>query len=321
MKHSTYWCAILTASLVTLAPLRAQEEDPSPVETGDETAPESMLQDPDSVAAIAQEESPGSSLRWYSMLTNIPGDWAGAGEAAFRPSNLPYLGGIALATGALIVVDHQTYQLSHNLYVSSPDARFASNQIIRAGDGRYSLALAGAFAAWGFAIDDQRALRTASGTVEAFLASGIAVQLFKHIAGRESPQVVQSGTGRWHPFPSLALYNSNQPRYYAFPSGHITTVMATVTVVSENYPDAGWIRPAGYGIVGLTAISLVNKGWHWYSDFPMALAMGYTFGHLAAHHDDGEAGPGEASAGEGSSLHILPGVAAQGAGVTLALTF
>jgi len=316
MKPAAFSLAILTAVILACAPVRAQEEDPPPGESYGETEVESMLQDADSAAAVPATETSPSSLRWYSMLTNIPGDWVSAGEAAFRPSNLPVLGGIALATGALMLADHQAYSFSHDIYTHSPDVKFASNQMVRAGDGKYTLGLAGAFALYGFAWSDERALRTASGTVEALIASGVAVQIFKHISGRESPQVVLSGTGKWRPFPSLAVYNRNQPRYYAFPSGHVTTAMATVTVIAENYPEVGWIRPAGYGIVGLTAVSLVNKGWHWYSDFPVALALGYTFGHLAAHHDDGTGDPGGTA-----SLHVLPGVAAGGTGVTLALTF
>ncbi|HTO92786.1 MAG TPA: phosphatase PAP2 family protein [Bacteroidota bacterium] len=313
--------ALLAAVIGTVAPLRAQEEDPPQPESYGETVTEFMLQDADSSVSIPPSGTGGSSLRWYSMVTNIPGDWAGVGSAAFRASNLPLLGGIALATGALMVADRQTYSFSHDLYLNSPGVKFASNQIVRAGDGKYSLGLAAAFAVYGFAWSDQRALRTASNTVEALLASGIAVQVLKHIAGRESPQVVHSGTGKWRPFPSLAVYNRNQPRYYAFPSGHVTTAMATVTVIAENYPEVGWIRPAGYGIVGLTAIGLVNKGWHWYSDFPMALALGYTFGHLAAHRDDPSDGDGLTDSGEATTLHVLPGAAAGGAGVTLALTF
>jgi len=321
MKSAALPFAVLAAAVLAAVPVRAQEEDPPPAESFGETDAEAMLQDADSLALVPPVGTEVSSLRWYSMVTNIPGDWVNVGAAALRPSNLPLLGGIALATGALMAADHQTYSFSHDLYTKSPGVKFASNQIVRAGDGRYSLGLAAAFAIYGFASSDQRALRTASGTVEALVASGLAVQVFKHVAGRESPQVVHAGTGRWRPFPSLAVYNRNQPRYYAFPSGHITTAMATVTVIAENYADVGWIRPAGYGLVGLTAISLVNKGWHWYSDFPMALALGYTFGHIAAHHDDPSDQEGLTGAGESTSLHVLPGVSAGGAGVTLALTF
>ena len=268
--------------------LCAQEEDLSPAENFSEYQSEPALQDADSLLSNSYTSQGSSTLRWYSMFTNIPGDWFLTGESAFRPEGLPVMGGIALATGVLLLGDHESYAFSHGIYTRSADVRFASNQFLRAGDGKTTLEIAGAFALYGFVADDSRALRTASGTVEALLASGIAVQLFKRVAGRESPQVVTQGNGKWRPFPSIQTYNKNQPRYYAFPSGHLTTEMATLTVIAENYPEMKWIRPVGYSIVGLTGVSLVNKGWHWYSDFPLAIAMGYTFGpRLASRIPDG----------------------------------
>ncbi|HTY59330.1 MAG TPA: phosphatase PAP2 family protein [Bacteroidota bacterium] len=299
----------------------AQEEEPPPPETIQEMQAESPLEEADSARPAAHDAQRSSSFTWYSMFTNVPGDWLSAGEAAFRPEGLPVMGGIALATGMLLLGDHASYAYSHGLYTRSSDVRFATNQMLRAGDGKTTLGIAAAFALYGFVGDDSRALRTSSGTVEALLASGIAVQLLKRIAGRESPQVVTQGNGKWRPFPPLSAYNKNQPRYYAFPSGHITTVMATVTVIAENYPDEKWIRPAGYGVVGLTAVSLVNKGWHWYSDFPLAIALGYTFGRLAAHHTDEESSPDAAVGPASASIRVLPNVGPGGAGVMLALTF
>ncbi len=314
--------AVSLAAALPAGRLSAQEEPSSPSETVQEYQPDSPLQDADSVRS---DPSHGirqtSGLTWYSMITNVPGDWIGTGESAFSSGGLPVMGGIALATGVLILGDHESYSFSHGLYTRSGDVRYATNQILRAGDGRTTLGVAAAFALYGFVGDDTRALRTASGTVEALIASGLAVQVLKRIAGRESPQVVTQGNGKWRPFPSISAYNKNQPRYYAFPSGHLTTVMATVTVIAENYPDEKWIRPAGYGIAGLTAVSLVNKGWHWYSDFPLAIALGYTFGRIAAHHDDDGTAPELVPAQDHASLHVLPSIRREGAGVMLALNF
>jgi membrane-associated phospholipid phosphatase len=321
MKLSLIVIGVLLAGSTPGPRLCAQEEDPSPSENFAEYPPEMMLQDGDSLLSVPWVSHRASTLRWYSMFTNIPGDWFLTGESAFRPEGLPVMGGIALATGVLLLGDHETYAFSHDLYGRSPAVRFASNQFLRAGDGKTALGIAAAFALYGFVEGDSRALRTASGTVEALLASGIAVQVLKRVAGRESPQVVTHGNGKWRPFPALQAYNRNQPRYYAFPSGHITTAMATVTVIAENYPEATWVRPVGYGIVGLTAVSLVNKGWHWYSDFPLAIAMGYAFGKIAAHHDDDASGPDAVPGSGTASLRVLPNFGPEGAGVTLALTF
>ncbi|HEX7574542.1 MAG TPA: phosphatase PAP2 family protein [Bacteroidota bacterium] len=321
MKLSLIVIGVLLAGSTPGPRLCAQEEDPSPSESFSEYPSETMLQDADSLLSVPYGTQRASTLRWYSMFTNIPGDWLLTGESAFRPEGLPVMGGIALATGVLLLGDHQTYAFSHGLYNRSAEVRFASNQFLRAGDGKTTIGIAAAFALYGFVEGDSRALRTASGTVEALLASGIAVQIFKRVAGRESPQVVTQGTGKWRPFPALQAYNKNQPRYYAFPSGHITTAMATVTVIAENYPEEKWMRPAGYGIVGLTAVSLVNKGWHWYSDFPLAIAMGYMFGRIASHHDDDASGPESVPGSGTASLKVLPKIGPEGTGVMLALTF
>ncbi len=318
-----YFHLIMAVSLAGAAPgarLLAQEEESSPPGTVSEIQPDMHLDDADTLAA-GQEVSPAQSgPAWYSMITNIPGDWVTTGKLAFGSEGLKVLGGVAVATGILFVSDHQLYAVSHNAYIRSANVQFASDQMIRAGDGRTTIGIAAAFGLYGFAADDSRAFRTASGLVEAFVASGITVQLLKHISGRESPQVATELAGEWRPFPGLRAYNSNQPRYYAFPSGHLTTAMATVTVIAENYPDAGWIRPVGYSIVGLTGVSLVNKGWHWYSDFPLAIALGYTFGNTAAHHDDS---PGsDMSAGPaGAKLDVSPKIGPTGPGVMFALQF
>ena len=321
MKPSLIVMGVILAGSTPGPRLCAQEEDPSPPESFSVYESEPALEDADSLLTVPYGLQRTSTLTWYSMFTNIPGDWLLTGESAFRPEGLPVMGGIALATGVLLLVDHQTYTFSHGTFSRSAEVRFASNQFIRVGDGKTVLGIAAAFALYGFVGDDQRALRTASGTVEALLASGIAVQVFNRVAGRESPAVAAQWNGKWRPFPAFQAYNKNQPRYYAFPSGHITTAMATLTVIAENYPEERWIRPVGYGIVGLAGVSLVNKGWHWYSDFPLAVALGYTFGRIAAHHDDDASGREDVPGSGTASLRVLPNIGPEGTGVTLALTF
>jgi PAP2 superfamily len=151
------------------------------------------------------------------------------------------------------------------------------------GDGNAQIALAGVYAAYGLALGNNRALRTASQTVQALLAGGLVVQLLKHVTGRESPYVSSSPTGIWRFFPNQIHYAKYVPHYDAFPSGHICTSMSTVVVIAENYPEYTWIRPVGYTLVGLIGVSMVNIGIHWYSDYPLGIAIGYTFGMIAAH--------------------------------------
>ncbi len=189
--------------------------------------------------------------------------------------------------------------------------RRSSDVFVRAGDGGTHLIVAGGFGLYGWIASDARSLRTASQTVESLLASGIIVQVLKHVTGRESPAMATTDGGKWRFFPSWKHYQEHPSRYYAFPSGHITTTMSTVTVIAENYPEVTWIRPVGYSIVGLVCLGLVNVGYHWYSDLPLGIAIGYTMGMIASHRDwpEGESGP---------RVSIAPAVLPAGAGIALA---
>jgi hypothetical protein len=95
--------------------------------------------------------------------------------------------------------------------------------------------------------------------------------------------------------------------------------MAMVTVIANDYPEITWIRPAGYTLVGLVGVSLVSTGWHWYSDFPLACAIGYLFGNLASEHH-----PAVSSSGipdQHASLAFRPVITPQGTGLGLVYSF
>lgn len=224
-------------------------------------------------------------LKWHSMITNLPGDWARFYEEKFQLGSIPKLAGISALTAGLMLTDKQSYEVSDRWYKRSHVTSEVSNLFVAMGDGTSQFGLAGAFAAYGLVKGDDRALRTGSEIAEAVLASGAVVQVLKHLTGRESPFVRSSPTGVWKFFPNQIAYHKHVPAYDAFPSGHICTSLATVVVIAENYPDTKWIQPVGYVLTGLVGVSMVNRGIHWYSDYPLGLALGYAFGAIAAHHD------------------------------------
>lgn len=263
-------------------------------------------------AAYAQPE-----LKWHSMFTNIPGDWERYIQKTFRPANVQPMVGMVLLTGALAVTDQQTWTMSHTFYKGSATVKGVSDFFEYLGDGRPQFGLAGAFAAYGFAFGDHRALRTASQVVEAILACGTVVQVLKHVTGRESPFVSTRDGGRWDFFPNQIQYHKHVPHYDAYPSGHIATALATVTVVAENYPEWEWVKPIGYPIVALIGISMANTGIHWYSDYPLGLALGYAYGMLAAHP---EGLPDEVQK-DGPGLSFAPMINASVSGISVSYTF
>lgn len=149
------------------------------------------------------------------------------------------------------------------------------------GDGWLHTGIAAGFLGIGLVKNDNRALQTASQLVEGMLTNGFTTQLLKHITGRESPFRSTRDGGRWDFFPNQIDYHKNVPSYDAFPSGHLATAMMTVTVIAENYPGNRYVRPIGYSLMTLLSFQMVNNGVHWVSDYPLALAMGYSFAKIA----------------------------------------
>ncbi|MBI4536074.1 MAG: phosphatase PAP2 family protein [Ignavibacteriae bacterium] len=256
---------------------------------------------------------------WYDMFARIPGDWSRFVSMNFREERIPGILALGVLTAALIASDDASWRTSNDFYRSSDRVRSLSDLFVNMGDGAVHLGMAGAFAIYGFSATDRRALRTASQITEVVFACGTMVQLIKHITGRERPERATQKRGAWHTVPNQIDYHRHMPNYDAFPSGHIATAFATVTVVVENYPEVKWLRPVGYTLVGLIGAGLVNKGWHWYSDFPLGLVLGYQFGMIAAHPDGIEVSTTDAA--DAARLTLVPAATSNGAGVTVAFRF
>ncbi|MGE5679322.1 MAG: phosphatase PAP2 family protein [Bacillota bacterium] len=245
----------------------------------------SFLNSIDSVTAVVSGDNV-EIPKWYDMFTNIPGDYLRFSKQTFTTDNIPAILGIAAATAGLIAADNITYKYQHEkIYASNDFSRKSSDLFTELGDGRTQFSLAAAFAAYGFIGKDARALRTASQIVQAVLSAGTVVQVLKHTTGRESPVVSTSPTGIWKFFPSILDYHKKIPAFDAYPSGHVATSLAAFTVIAENYPEYKWIRPVSYSVVALIGFSMVNRGEHWYSDYPLGIVLGYSFGRLAAHSE------------------------------------
>ncbi|OGS00581.1 MAG: hypothetical protein A3G41_06595 [Elusimicrobia bacterium RIFCSPLOWO2_12_FULL_59_9] len=151
------------------------------------------------------------------------------------------------------------------------------------GDGWVDFGLAAGFLSYGLCKSDNRALQTSSQIVESILASGFVVQVIKHVTGRENPYTATAPTGKWRFFPNQFDYANNVAKYDAMPSGHLAAGMATLTVIGENYPERKWIRPLGYTLLGILSFQMLNNGVHWASDYPLAVAFGYSFGRIAVN--------------------------------------
>lgn len=188
------------------------------------------------------------------------------------------------------------------------------------GDGITHFSIAASFWLTGLINKDNRALQTGSQLTEAILSTGLVTQTLKHLTGRQSPYTSTCDAGRWDFFPNQQVYNNHVPEYDAFPSGHLATAMATVTVISSNYPEYKFIKPVGYSLMGVLAFAMLNNGVHWASDYPLSLALGYGLGKIAVLHGRKPASTGHIGAYP-FKWNILPTASSRSAGLQLVFQF
>ena len=250
---------------------------------------------------------PGANLIYskpkpIQFIVQLPKVFVQAAKETFRKESIPVLATIVVSTGLLIAADQRiscgvqdfyksvdisTYRnyktiigfnLGHQCVNAYEAPQNFNTLIYSIGEGSTSVFLAGGLSLYGLIENDYRARHTANEIMQSIIGLGITTQVLKRMAGRESPFVATQPSGKWRPFTNFSTYQKHVPMHDAFPSGHLATVMATVTVLASNYPEKSWIGPVGYSITGLVGLAMIGNGVHWSGDYPLALGLGYIFG-------------------------------------------
>jgi hypothetical protein len=234
--------------------------------------------------------------RFFEMITHIPRNVYGTIQDFGTKENLIALGGATVLTVALLPADQ--YLLDNSRLIGEQIglkdvARYENfgplsnippnitSGIYLIGNGTTPILLSMGFATFGLINNDYRSLNTATGLLESITVCGVFSQTIKRISGRQSPApAIRDGNpgGDWNPFPSFAAFSKKTPQYDAMPSGHVMTATAALNVIIGNYPDKKWIKPVGYSLIGILGFEMAQANVHWYSDYPIALVMGYIIG-------------------------------------------
>jgi hypothetical protein len=189
------------------------------------------------------------------------------------------------------------------------------------GDGLTSFGVIGGLALYGNMHSDVRALNTASQVMESMALTGIFVITSKYTFGREAPFRATKEGGVWRPMPGLKNYLSAVSRYDAFPSGHVATLMSTFKIVEKNYPEKFWIKPVGYGSLGLLMFAMMNNGVHWAGDYPLGLAIGYVAADTVFDLNKPESKLAAYKKRSGWDLNMFPLVSSDSFGMMLDLKY
>lgn len=246
-------------------------------------------------SASNQEDLLNYKSKPFRFLTNTPGDLYQIFSSPFKKQYTTGFVATMVATGLLIPFDqpiadgvkhicrqiHLYSQTDYEVILKYKKARIIriprnlNSGLYQLGEGGTSVMLAAGLFTYGKIFHDKRSVGVAWDLTETFITMGMSTQIIKRITGRESPFRATADGGIWRPLPGFVEYQTNTSRYDAFPSGHLATMMATVTTLVLNYPHKKWLKPVGYGIIGLTALAMINTDVHWISDYPLALALGF----------------------------------------------
>lgn len=240
----------------------------------------------------------------FSFITHSPASFAAVVKTPFQKKNLKTTAIVIGATALLIAFDRPIYNgvrnLSNNIHLYPNESnnilwsiktgsretvllklpRNVNTAFYMMGDRVPIVLIAAGLWLHGKIKQDYRSLQTVSDLTESYITLGFTTQLIKWVSGRENPIVATRRNGAWKPFPSLSEFQNNKPHYDAFPSGHLATMMATITILANNYPEKKWIKPLGYSLITLTSFAMINNGVHWISDYPIGIGLGYLSGKI-----------------------------------------
>jgi membrane-associated phospholipid phosphatase len=278
----------------------------------------------------AEDELP----KLVDMPKHVLADSEDFAVASLSKDNLPTLAGLALSTGLLIHYDqdirNNVMKLAKKVNLSSTDntrtyIKIGKYPVFRGpsdvgsalyflGDGWPNSLLCLGFFGYGVIGSDSKAVRTSYALAEGILTTTLITQAIKRTTGRTDPYETSVPGGVWRFFPNQVSYSHDQARYDAFPSGHVATLMMTVTTLSDSYPDNHYIKPIGYTLIALLGFQMTNIGVHWVSDYPLAIAIGYTVGNLAYRNANGLR-PYKKMPG-GSEVYVMPFYTVDAPGLT-----
>jgi len=228
------------------------------------------------VAPSAQPQPTPRPTTEKNFFHNILRDQKGIWTAPFhwQQSDAKWIAPLLLSTGALIITDRRTSGalVSHGDNLSRLRI---SKDISYLGSAYATGGTAALFYIAGRLKHDERAKETGLLAAEAFLNSGILVQVLKVASQRQRPPVDNS---------SGEFFDGGS----SFPSGHAISAWSVATVIAEEYgPRHPAVRYGAYGLATAIGISRYTGRKHFLSDVLMGSAMGYGIGRYVyhQHHD------------------------------------
>lgn len=232
-----------------------------------------LAQTPATTSQALPQPTPSQEKKFF---VNILNDQRAIWTSPFHlhKSDAKWLAPVGLSTIALVATDRRT---SGNLVAHGDNrTRLRISKDISQGGSLYATGgTAAVFYLVGRATHNARARETGLLGTEAFIDSGIVVQVLKAASQRQRPPVDDS---------SGEFFDGGS----SFPSGHAISAWSLATVIAQEYGQhRPLVRVGVYGLATAVSLSRYTGRNHFLSDVLVGSALGYGIGRYVyhKHHD------------------------------------
>lgn len=135
----------------------------------------------------------------------------------------------------------------------------------------FTAGVSGAALAGGLVLKDKKLVTTGRLVLESAIMTQMVTGWAKGVFGRSRPH-----TDRGAKHFDLFKFSNNQD-FKSMPSGHVSSIFSTVTVLTKQY-DAWWVKIPAYTFAVAVAFQRMNSRNHWFADTVAGGALGYGVG-------------------------------------------
>ncbi len=201
-----------------------------------------------------------------------------------RAKDLLLWGSLVAVTGILIHNDEGLYRGIKRYQNNHAWVDWLSPKITLLGDGGVATGISGIFLLSGLALRNEKARDTGIMALQVLIHTGIVVQVFKHLSGRQRPDW-DSGRDHWAgPAGFFKRYEESFSKYDSFPSGHTITAWGLATVIAEQYRSTVWVPVLCYTLATGCGLSRITENTHWASDVLVGAALGFAISKMVVRH-------------------------------------
>ncbi len=155
----------------------------------------------------------------------------------------------------------------------SNSGNFAAKYVFEPwGSGLYPAVLIGSYYVYGLSAKNHKSRQIALGATQAFIVSGISVEILKHLTHRHRPyEDIPANSRKWEgPFKGF--------EYTSFPSGHTITAFSLASFFSSVYKEKLWVSILSYSLASGVGLQRIYDDKHWASDVFIGAALGFAIG-------------------------------------------